>query len=71
MQVHIWTFKDDVLLFNSTSNLVINLLIHRKCMKSHKNNYALMELLHNLVIYILQFHKYTVAKILDVKIMEI
>jgi len=40
-------------------------------MKLHKNNYALMELLHNLVIYIHQFHKYTVAKISDVKIMEI
>ena len=72
MQVHIWTFKDDVLLFNSANNLVRYIFIfYRKCMKLHRNSYVLMVLLHNLLIFMHRFLRYIVVKGFDVRIMEL
>jgi hypothetical protein len=36
MIVHIWTFKDDMLLFDAKTNIVNLLLIYRICIIMHK-----------------------------------
>jgi hypothetical protein len=72
MQVHIWTFKDDVLLFNSANNLVRYIFIYyRKCMRLHRNSYVLMVLLHNLLMFMHRFRRYIGVKGFDVRIMGI
>lgn len=65
MLVHIWTFKDDDLLFNTADNLV-NIGLFRKCMKLHKIRCASMESSHSSLMSMLLFPNCTKADQLNV-----
>ena len=56
MKVHVWTFKDDVLLFNSTNNIV-HIISCRKCMNVLKRSSSLTVLSPNSVISTLQLQQ--------------
>lgn len=59
--VHIWTFKDDDLLFNARNNIVPS-IVYRTCIASLKNNLNLTESSQNSQIFMLLSRRCSCSK---------